>query len=59
MSFIICDDHDSSVEAENIDAAQARQLMLTDSKPGASPAEKEIINFGRTHRHCNVRILQS
>jgi hypothetical protein len=32
-------------------------LMLTDEKPGATAAEKEIIEFGKTHRHCNIRIL--
>jgi hypothetical protein len=57
MAFIMCDDHNLSVEADDIDAAQAKQLMFTDSKPGASAAEKEIIDFGKAHRDCNIRIL--
>ena len=59
MAFIICDDHNQSVEADAVDAAAAKQLMLTDSKPGASATseEKEIIDFGKTHRDCNIRIL--
>jgi hypothetical protein len=32
-------------------------LMLTDAKPDATPLEKEIIEFGRVHRKCNIRIL--
>ncbi len=56
MAFIICDDHNQSIEADDIDAAQAKQLMLTD-KPGASAAEKEVIDFGKSHRDCNIRIL--
>jgi hypothetical protein len=57
MAFIICDDHNLDIEADGIDSAVAKQLMLTDSKPDASPAEKEIIEFGKIHRHCNIRIL--
>ncbi len=57
MAFIICDDHNLDVEAEEIDAAAARKLMLTDSKPDATAAEKEIIAFGKIHRECNIRIL--
>ncbi|MGH7779435.1 MAG: hypothetical protein ACREQR_06385 [Candidatus Binataceae bacterium] len=57
MAFIICDDHNLDVEADGVGAAVAKQLMLTDSKPGASAAEKEIIEFGKVHRHCNIRIL--
>lgn len=57
MAFILCDDHDASVESDDIDAAQAKQLMFTDSKPGASASEKEIIEFGKAHRNCNIRIL--
>jgi len=57
MAFIICDDHNLDVEAEGVDNAVAKQLMLTDSKPGASPIEQEIIEFGKVHRHCNIRIL--
>jgi len=57
MAFIICDDHNLDVEADGVDNAVAKQLMLTDSKPDANPTEKEIIEFGKVHRHCNIRIL--
>jgi hypothetical protein len=57
MAFIICDDHNLDVEADGIDNAAAKQLMLTDAKPGATPTEKEIIEFGKKHRDCNIRIL--
>ena len=57
MAFIICDDHNLDVEADGIDNAVAKQLMLIDSKPGASALEKEIIEFGIKHRNCNIRIL--
>ncbi|HEY6300249.1 MAG TPA: hypothetical protein VIW95_11460 [Candidatus Binatus sp.] len=57
MAFIICDDHNLDVEADGIENPVAKQLMLTDAKPDASPLEKEIIEFGRVHRHCNIRIL--
>jgi len=57
MAFIICDDHNLDVEADGVDNAVAKQLMLTDSKPDATSVEKEIIEFGKVHRHCNIRIL--
>lgn len=57
MAFIICDDHNLDVEADGIDNTVAKQLMLIDEKPGATAAEKEIIEFGKTHRNCNIRIL--
>jgi hypothetical protein len=57
MAFIICDDHNIDVEADGIDNAVAKQLMLTDSKPGVTALEKEIIEFGLKHRNCNIRIL--
>lgn len=57
MAFIICDDHNLSVEADDVDAAQARQLMFTESKSGASREEREIMEFGKHHRDCNIRIL--
>jgi hypothetical protein len=57
MAFIICDDHNLDVEADGVDNAGAKQLMLTDSKPNPTPIEKEIIAFGKVHRHCNIRIL--
>lgn len=57
MAFIICDDHNLDVEADGVDNAAAKQLMLTDSKPNPTSIEKEIIEFGKVHRHCNIRIL--
>jgi len=57
MAFIICDDHNLDVEADGVDNALAKQLMLTDSKPNPTPIENEIIEFGKIHRHCNIRIL--
>jgi len=57
MAFIICDDHNIDVEADGIDNAVAKQLMLTDAKPGATAVEKENIEFGIKHRNCNIRIL--
>ena len=57
MAFIICDDHNLDVEADGVDNAVAKQLMLTDTKPDATVVEKEIIEFGKTHRQCNIRIL--
>ncbi len=57
MAFIICDDHNIDVEADEIDPAAAKKLMLTDAKPDATSAEKEIIAFGKIHRDCNIRIL--
>jgi hypothetical protein len=43
--------------ADDFDMAQAKQLMLGGDKPGATPAEKEIIEFGKAHRDCNIRIM--
>ena len=57
MAFIVCDDHNLSVEADDIDAAVAKQLMFAESKPGASKDEQEIIEFGKKHRECNIRII--
>jgi len=57
MAFIICDDHNLSVEADGMDPASAKQNMLTDSKPNPTAIEKEVIEFGRVHRDCNIRIL--
>ena len=57
MAFIICDDHNLDVEADGIDNVAAKQLMLIDAKPNATAAEKEIIDFGKKHRDCNIRIL--
>ena len=57
MAFIICDDHNLSVEADGMDPAAAKQNMLSDSKPNPTAIEKEVIEFGRVHRDCNIRIL--
>jgi hypothetical protein len=57
MAFIVCDDHNLSVEADDVDAAAARQLMFAESKPDATKDEQEIIEFGKQHRECNIRIM--
>jgi hypothetical protein len=57
MAFIMCDDHNVSVEADGIDPAAARKLMLTVPKPNPTPIEQEVIEFGKIHRECNVRVL--
>ncbi len=57
MAFIICDDHNLDVEADGVDPAAAKQLMLSDAKAGANATEKEVIEFGKRHRDCNIRIL--
>jgi hypothetical protein len=57
MAFIICDDHNLSVEADGMDPAAARQHMLSDAKQNPSALEKEVTEFGKIHRECNIRIL--
>jgi hypothetical protein len=57
MAFIMCDDHNLSVEADGIDPATARKLMLSEPKPSPSSIELEVIEFGKRHRECNIRIL--
>jgi len=57
MAFIICDDHNLSVEADGIDPKTAKQHMLGEAKPNPSAMEKELIEFGKVHRDCNIRIL--
>ncbi len=57
MVFIICDDHSESVEADDLDMAQAKQLMLGGDKSDATAEEKEVIEFGKVHRDCNIRIM--
>jgi hypothetical protein len=57
MAFIVCDDHNLSVEADDVDPAAARKLMFAESKPGATKDELEIIEFGKHHRECNIRIM--
>jgi hypothetical protein len=57
MAFIMCDDHNLSVEADGIDAAAARKLMLADPPANPTPVEREVIDFGKAHRDCNLRVL--
>ena len=57
MAFIMCDDHNLSIEADGIDPAAARKLMLSEPKPNPSPTEQEVIEFGKNHRDCNLRVL--
>ena len=57
MAFVMCDDHNLSVEADGIDPATARKLMLTDPPPRPSATERELIDFGQHHRDCNIRVL--
>lgn len=57
MAFILCDDHNLSVEADGMDPATAKQLMLRDAQPSPTAIEKEVIDFGKAHRDCNIRIL--
>jgi hypothetical protein len=57
MAFIMCDDHNLSVEADGIDPAAARKLMLTEAQPNPSAVEQEVIEFGKHHRNCNIRVL--
>jgi hypothetical protein len=57
MAFIFCDDHNLSVEADGMDPATARHHMLSEPKPNPSPLEREVIEFGKLHRDCNIRVL--
>jgi hypothetical protein len=57
MAFIMCDDHNLSVEADGMDPATARRFMLTEPGPNPSAIEKEVIEFGKVHRECNIRVL--
>jgi hypothetical protein len=57
MAFIMCDSHGLSVEADGIDPATARKLMLTEPAPNPTSIELELIEFGKVHRDCNIRIL--
>ena len=57
MAFIMCDDHNLSIEADGIDPATARKLMLSEPKTNPSPVEQEVIEFGKKHRECNIRIM--
>jgi hypothetical protein len=57
MAFILCDSHNLSVEADGMDPATARQHMLSEPKPNPTPIEREVIEFGKLHRECNIRVL--
>jgi hypothetical protein len=57
MAFIMCDDHNLSVEADGIDPATAKRLMLTEPAQNPTAIEKELLEFGKLHRDCNIRIL--
>lgn len=57
MAFIMCDDHNLSVEADGMDPAMARKFMLTEPKANPTKLEQEVIDFGKAHRDCNIRIL--
>jgi len=57
MAFIMCDDHNLSVEADGIDPATARKLMLTAPPANPSAIERELAEFGQHHRDCNIRVL--
>ena len=57
MAFICCDDHNLSIEADGIDPATAKRLMLDDNHPAPGAVEREVKQFGREHRECSVRIL--
>ena len=39
------------------DPAAARKLMLTAPRANPSAVERELFEFGRQHRDCNIRIL--
>jgi hypothetical protein len=57
MAFICCDDHNLSLEADGIDPAAAKLLMLDDHQPAPDALARDVKAFGREHRECNVRIL--
>jgi hypothetical protein len=57
MAFILCDDHNLSVEADGMDPATARHHMLSEPKANPTPIEQEVIEFGKIHRECNIRVL--
>jgi hypothetical protein len=57
MAFIFCDDHNLSVEADGMDPATARKHMLSDPIPHPTAIELEVIEFGKIHRDCNIRVI--
>jgi hypothetical protein len=57
MAFVFCDDHNASVEADDIDPAAARRLLMGENRSNPAPAEADLIEFGRVHRDCNLRVV--
>jgi len=57
MAFVMCDDHNLSVEADGMDVATTKQAMLGEPKPNPTAIEKELADFGSAHRNCNLRIV--
>jgi hypothetical protein len=57
MAFIMCDDHNLSVEADGMDVATAKRHLLGEPGPNQTPIEKELSEFGRAHRDCNLRVV--
>jgi hypothetical protein len=57
MAFIMCDDHNLSIEADDMDVATVKQNLLGEPKPNPAPIEKELNDFGREHRDCNLRVV--
>ena len=57
MAFVMCDDHNLSVEADGIDPATARKLMLSEAAANSTTIERELHEFGHHHRECNIRVL--
>ena len=40
-----------------MDPATARKHMLSDPIPNPSAIELEVIEFGKIHRDCNIRVI--
>jgi hypothetical protein len=57
MAFVMCDDHNLSVEADGIEPAAARKLMLTEPPANLTTIERELVDFAKQHRNCNIRVL--
>ena len=57
MAFVFCDDHNASVEADDLDPAAARRLLMGQGGANPTPAEAELLEFGRVHRDCNLRVV--
>jgi len=57
MAFVMCDDHNLSVEADGMDVATTKLVMLGERRPNPTAIEKELADFGAAHRNCNLRIV--